>query len=313
MYTPGQKYKKFQTGKRINWRKLLIFCGGILLVLVVGTVTFFYISNITKAPSAGVVPTNVNNEADKQKAAEAAAAKEAVRKLSEANISTLMQQYAQTHTGTFSISMSELSGQLRQSSYNPTKLFISASTYKLFAAYSTLKRVEDGTWNLADKIVGGRDLATCFNDMIVNSDNDCAEAFLNKIGRSVVTSEAHSIGCNSTIFSNTDYARTSAADLTLFLTKLYQGQILTQQSSRDRLINAMKRQVYRQGIPAGLKGIVVADKVGFINAVLNDAAIVYSPTGTYILVIMTDGSSWSTIADLANKIEALRIQSAQTE
>jgi hypothetical protein len=42
----------------------------------------------------------------------------------------------------------------------------------------------------------------------------------------------------------------------------------------------------------------VADKVGFMDGLLHDAAIVYGPNGTYVLAVMTDGSSWATIADL---------------
>jgi len=73
------------------------------------------------------------------------------------------------------------------------------------------------------------------------------------------------------------------------------------------LIDAMKRNVYRQGIPKGVSS-VVADKVGFMDALLHDAAIVYGPTGPYTLVIMTNGSSWANIAELTRQIEALRIQ-----
>ena len=67
----------------------------------------------------------------------------------------------------------------------------------------------------------------------------------------------------------------------------------------------MQRNIYRQGIPAGASGSV-ADKVGFLNGLLHDAAIVYSPKGTYALVIMTDGSSWAEIADITRQIEKLR-------
>jgi len=145
--------------------------------------------------------------------------------------------------------------------------------------------------------------------MIVYSDNACAEAMAEKIGWSTVSEEAHLIGCSNTNLSSSDgYARTTAADLALFLAQLQTGQLLTQQSSRDLLINAMKNQVYRNGIPAGLSGVEVADKVGFINDVLNDVAIVYSASGPYVLTIMTSGGSWSSIADLASQIEALRGQ-----
>ena len=69
----------------------------------------------------------------------------------------------------------------------------------------------------------------------------------------------------------------------------------------------MKRNIYRQGIPRGINA-PVANKVGFLDGVLHDAAIVYASTGPYVLVITTDGSSWAHIAELTRQIEALRIQ-----
>lgn len=227
----------------------------------------------------------------------------------DSGISALLEQYANSGTGISSVSFIELSGKHRRASYNSDDVLVSASTYKLFTAYSVLKRIENGYWSWTDQILDdGRDLAACFNDMIVYSDNDCAEAISEKAGWQNVTDEAHDIGCIGTSLSTDDgYARTTAADLSLFLAQLQTGQILNLQSSRDTLINAMKSNVYRDGIPSGVSG-EVADKVGFIDGVLNDAAIVYSPTGTYVLVIMSDGSSWATIADLANKVGTLQAQ-----
>ena len=225
----------------------------------------------------------------------------------DAGLSALIKQYDQDHAGIFGVSMVELSGKNRRASYNDTKRFTSASTYKLFVAYSTLKRIDNGSWSWTDaNIFAGRNLSTCFNDMIERSDNGCAEALAEKIKYSVVTSEARAIGCTNTSFGDSNGMNTTAADLSLFLAQLRMGQILTQQTSRDRLMNAMSRNIFRSGIPTGLSGIAVADKVGFLNGLLHDASIVYSPSGTYVLVIMTDGSSWSAIADLASKIEALR-------
>ena len=45
-----------------------------------------------------------------------------------------------------------------------------------------------------------------------------------------------------------------------------------------------------------------------MNGLLHDAAIVYGSSGTYVLAIMTDGSSWDTIADLAKSIDKLHAQ-----
>jgi beta-lactamase class A len=218
-------------------------------------------------------------------------------------LSALMKQYAEAHPGTFGISLVELSGQRRRAAFQDTKQFQTASTYKLFVAYSALKRVESNTWRWSDQISGGRNLEKCFDDMIVRSDNPCAESMLQKIGFRPITDEAKSLGLSATSFLG-DVPKTTSNDLATFLATLESGQMFSN-DSRNRLIGAMKRNIYRQGIPAGANG-QVADKVGFLNGLLHDAAIVYGPSGPAVLCIMTDGSSWATIADLTKQIEALR-------
>lgn len=219
-------------------------------------------------------------------------------------MSALFANYAKDHPGTYGVQLIELSGQRRRASYNANRQFVTASTYKLFVAYSTLRRIESGAWKWTDQVTAGKDMAKCFDDMIVQSDNACAEALEHKVGNVSLTNEAHAIGCTNTTFLDQNIHSTPA-DEALLLASLQSGQILNKQSSRDRLISAMKRNVYRQGIPAGSSG-TVADKVGFLWNLLHDAAIVYSPKGTYVLVIMTDGSSWGHIADLTRQLEKLR-------
>jgi beta-lactamase class A len=219
-------------------------------------------------------------------------------------LSALMTNYAADHPGMFGVSMIELSGQHRNASYNNDHQFITASTYKLFVAYSTLKRIESGEWQWSDQIDGGRDLTKCFDDMIVKSDNACGVALLHKVGYETITSVMHAIGLTNTTFLKGDSPLTTPGNLADFLAALQSGQLLSP-SSTDTLLSAMKRNVYRQGVPAGIPA-TVADKVGFLYALLHDASVVYSPSGTYVLVIMTDGSSWGTIADLAKKIDQLR-------
>ncbi|MDN5275145.1 MAG: hypothetical protein JWP06_1046 [Candidatus Saccharibacteria bacterium] len=222
-------------------------------------------------------------------------------------MSALLKNYAESHPGTFGISLVELSGKHRRASYQDDKSFTTASTYKLFVAYSALKRVEEGSWQWSDQIQGGRNLEKCFDDMIVRSDNACAEAMLQKISYKSITSEIQALGLKNTTFLKGDTPLTTAGDLSLFNAMLQSGQILTQQASRDRLLDAMKRNIYRQGIPAGTSS-QVADKVGFLDGLLHDVAIVYSPSGPYVLTIMSDGSSWATIADLTRQIESLQNQ-----
>lgn len=218
---------------------------------------------------------------------------------SDAGLSALLENYARDHSGTFGISLAELSGKKRRASYNGDKQFVTASTYKLFVAYSVLKRVESGEmdWGANE---------ACFNKMISLSDNPCSEKFLHGIGLGEVTKDMQNLGLGNSTFMKAGGPFTTANDLALFLGFLESGTSLSGQS-RDRLLSAMRGNIFRQGIPAGANG-TVADKVGFLNGLLHDAAIVYSPSGTYVLAIMTDGSSWGAIADITRQIETLRAQ-----
>jgi beta-lactamase class A len=224
----------------------------------------------------------------------------------DAGFSALLTNFAKDHPGTFGVSLIELSGSHRRATYNETKTFVTASTYKMFVAYSTLRRIDAGTWNWGDaNISAGRNLEKCFDDMIVRSDNACAEALLAKIGFKQITDEVRAIGLGNTSFITGNTPQSTAGDEALFLAQLESSQLPLSVDSRGRLLDAMKRNIYRRGIPAGASG-QVANKVGFLWGLLHDASIVYSPSGTYILVIMSDGSSWDAIADLTRQIEALR-------
>ncbi len=218
---------------------------------------------------------------------------------SDQGLSALLANYAKDHPGTFGVSMIELDGKKRRASYNGDKQFVTASTYKLFVAYSLMKQIDAGKRDWGSN-------EACFNKMISLSDNACAESFLNSLGLSTVTKDIQAVGLKNSTFMKSGGPYTTASDLTLMLGMIATGQNFSS-TNQQRLIAAMKGNVYRKGIPAGVNG-TVADKVGFLNGLLHDAAIVYGPNGTYVLAIMTDGSSWATIADLAKQIDTLRAQ-----
>jgi beta-lactamase class A len=206
--------------------------------------------------------------------------------------------YLVSSKGNYGIALREIGGHGWSASSGGGKSFITASTYKLFVAYSVLKRIDSGEYHWNDKTYN-TDLSTCFNRMIINSDNPCAEAMVKRVGYSAIINEMHALGLNST--SHSDTFHSTPNDEALLVGKLARGEILSS-ASRDLLISLMKQQRYRQGIPAG-SGVTVADKVGFLYGYLHDAAIVYGST-TYVLVIMTNNSSWSQIADAARQIHA---------
>lgn len=216
---------------------------------------------------------------------------------SDAGLNALLTNFAKDHKGTFGISYAELSGERRRANFQGDKQFVTASTYKLFVAYSVLKRVEGGQLSWDEN-------QTCFNKMISNSDNACAEAFLTKIGLKTVSSEINALGLKDSNFIKEGGPYTTANDLVIFLGTLEGGSMFSP-VSKQRLVSAMTANTYRSGIPAGASG-QVADKVGFMDGLLHDAAIVYSPKGAYALAVMTDGSSWATIADLTRELEKIR-------
>lgn len=201
--------------------------------------------------------------------------------------------------GDYGIAVRMLDGTV--TSANGSKRYHPASTYKMYVAYSLLKRIASGEIHWEDAATGGKNISQCFDVMIINSDNTCAEWLGEKIGWANINNEVHAIG-----LSNTSTIRggmySTAEDESLFLVKLQNGSILGA-TERDRLLDVMKRQIYRSGIPAGV-GVSVADKVGFLDGKLHDAAIVYASHGTYALTILSYGSSWAQIADAARQINA---------
>ena len=188
--------------------------------------------------------------------------------------------------------------------YNADVQFTSASTYKIFVAYAMINDVETGrrTWSSA---INGTTWDTCLSRMIINSDNACPEAYLASIGYSKFNEIVQSLGVSGkTAFQPYDM-RTTAGDLALVLQKLYQGELMSEEN-KFKLLDLMSRQIYRQGIPTGVGGAgVVYDKVGFMDDLLHDAAIVHSDAGDYVLVIMTNGESWEYIAQVAAYVNGM--------
>lgn len=280
-------------------------------VSYIKTIDFTELSRVNGAPGraldVGATVASVQAVIDGQ-AANASAATTSVApseqytrtySASDQGLSALLANYAKDHPGTFGVSMIELDGKKRRASYNGDKQFVTASTYKLFVAYSLMKQIDAGKRDWGSN-------EACFNKMISYSDNACAESFLHSLGLNNVTKDIQAIGLKNSTFMKSGGPFTTANDLTLMLGMIATGQNFSS-VNQQRLIAAMKGNVYRKGIPAGANG-TVADKVGFLNALLHDAAIVYGPNGTYVLAIMTDGSSWAAIADLTKQIDALRAQ-----
>lgn len=208
-----------------------------------------------------------------------------------------------TSSGTIQISVKQLTGNGWSASARASESVVSASTYKLFVSLILMKKIEAGEIQWSDAIQG-TDVTECLRKTIVVSANNCAEDWLKQWGRKETNSSLYGLGFSSaTTFTASDASHTSAADLQKLLIGLHNRSLFSADNA-NHLIGLMKQQIYRQGIPKGSAG-VVADKVGFLWGYLNDAAIVYHPQGTYVLVIMTNNQSWAKIAEITRTIESL--------
>ncbi|HSX45138.1 MAG TPA: serine hydrolase [Candidatus Saccharimonadales bacterium] len=222
-------------------------------------------------------------------------------KADNAALTKIITDYANSHAGKYSVSLFNLKNPVNNVSYNANNQMLTASTYKLFAAYNALIKVEQGVWSMSTP-TGFGTLDYCLRQAILYSDNDCGEAIGGMLGWHTMTLFVQASGYTQTALdSPRGTLSSSSRDFGNLLINLYSGKLLNAEHT-SYLLGLMKNQVYRSGIPAGSGGSVVADKTGNLNTTNDDVAIVYSSKATYVLVIMTDGASIGDVRALSQQI-----------
>ena len=84
---------------------------------------------------------------------------------------------------------------------------------------------------------------------------------------------------------------TSARDCGRLLEEVLKGEFVSGKAS-ERILTDLKNQEKRNKIPAGVPaGIETGNKTGELDNVDNDAAIIWAPDCTYVLVIMSSDTS----------------------
>lgn len=217
----------------------------------------------------------------------------------------IIDNFAKSHDGSYYVAAVELNGPGHRSAfYNSDDQVITASTFKVFIAYGILQKIEDGSLSFSGSTKRGT-IRYCMEQMILNSDNDCASALQTVLGWTQFDEKIHADGFKSTVLNNYDGStdkHTTARDEMSLITKLYNGELLGK-TQLDYLFDLMENQNYRDGIPAGSSGSVVADKPGWLYALNHDIGVVYSPKATYALVILSDNAGgWTNVRLLANQI-----------
>ncbi|MEM1366402.1 MAG: serine hydrolase [Cyanobacteria bacterium P01_H01_bin.15] len=130
--------------------------------------------------------------------------------------------------------------------------------------------------------------------MIIISDNTATNLVIDKLGGpDAVNARFQTWGLKHTKINNLlpdleGTNTTSPQDLALLLGKVAQGEILSL-SSRDRLLQIMRRTKTRTLLPQGLESdAVIANKTGDIGFIIGDAGIIEMPTGKrYVAAVIT--------------------------
>jgi len=149
--------------------------------------------------------------------------------------------------------------------------------------------------------------AALLSEMITVSDNTACNTLVTRLGAGDAQKGMDLVNayCTNHGFPDTHMGRlmlqpntiddnyTSASDCCKYLKMIYANQL---EGSFD-IRNYLNKQERRGKIPAGIPSdITVGNKTGELSDVENDAAIVYSPNGVYVLCVMSE--------DLADTYEA---------
>lgn len=179
-----------------------------------------------------------------------------------------------------------------------------ASLIKLYIMGSVLEQIEAGN------LIEDENISRLLSDMITVSDNESSNELVRLLspdgtdhaaGMEVVNAFAKSYG-----YTDTSQGRdlqdvretpppgenyTSVKDCGLFLKRIYDGGCISPEASA-RMLELLEQQTRTWKIPAGVPdGVATANKTGELSDTENDAAIVFSPGGDYILCVTSTGLS----------------------
>lgn len=206
--------------------------------------------------------------------------------------------------GTYSLLVYDPANQQIIGSHQPDRAYFAASIYKLYVVYLALIDVQDGKHSLAEPFRGDWSRQKCLDEAIRSSDSPCAEALLAEIGQATAGARLQALGVKGRIFPG---FQVTAADMLVLLQRLYERKDLNEQSTA-LMLEAMKGQIYRNGLPKGMAGATVADKVGFSETPhYHDVGIVTLPKGRdYIIIFLSEGAGSRQAADFGKTVlEAL--------
>ncbi|SOC13361.1 beta-lactamase class A [Ureibacillus xyleni] len=245
------------------------------------------------------------------------------------NLSKEINQYIKKFSGSIAIEYYDLTtGETYQN--NATKAYVAASTIKLPLAMYIMELADQEKIDLNQKLtykkhhyVGGSGvllghkvgskytIKDLLRKSMVFSDNIAYSMLKEKVGEKNYVKYMKKLG--ATYSSRNALSNTSAHDLILYVQQLYKLGQTTENG--NELNKYLQQTIYNETIPAGVKGVKVAHKVGMIPMyqLSHDVGIVYDES-PYAIAVMTKGFSYEKskkiIADISRIVNKHHIRKA---
>jgi beta-lactamase class A len=139
--------------------------------------------------------------------------------------------------------------------------------------------------------------------MIIVSDTPTASLLQDTLNPVRIDQTLAALGLTATESANRDLP-TTARDMARLLSDIAAGQGGVSDASRTEMISLLLQEGFRSGIVAGVPaGTPVAHKTGSYTDATHDVALVWGPTGPYIVVVLTDRSyQWDTISAVSRAV-----------
>lgn len=218
---------------------------------------------------------------------------------------SLLDYWTTVNSGSYGIDVRSLNGRI-SANINSNKLFPAVGIHKTYIASLIYNRIAGGSINFGTTTQTGESVDVCLNKMVIHSDELCTNALGSIVGWSASDQLLKVQGFESTTLTQ-GASLSTPNDATDWLIKLSSGNITTVGHSY-LLTDLMANQSIRSGLPAGSSGYRVENKSGSYGRAINDIALVYHSGGTYAVSVMSEGSSFAKIADLAYEINRVMSQ-----
>lgn len=163
--------------------------------------------------------------------------------------------------------------------YNQNLKFETASLYKLWIMGTVFEKISKG------ELSNSSSNQEAVEKMITVSDNDAATLLIKEIGKSSIDNFLSEYKLLSSSFE--DAPTSTPEDVGLFFDTLYNGEIVSPTYSL-KMIDVLKRQKINDRLPKYLPDeVTVAHKTGELDQYKNDAGIIFTNKGDYIIIVMS--------------------------